>query len=344
MHDYLKGCKARPDKESLIIHMGHATSLWMLTIFILVFFVTSSYLDLEVSDATGYAIEHKGMSLREWISFLIISVIFLVVSMSWSGFNSVKIILSYKERIKFSVIIFLIVFLTLGFMYLQNFESICGDLPISSLYNTDKKELSKIFYACTGKIKLLEADAYIGSYPSCQIWREVLIFSSLAILGILMFFSAIVMSLLVSSVSLLTIDYRASEEMFRRRTREIYMGLYSSAAMLTAAVFLTYCLNHLFSALGARDLVYYVSENRFMATGLFFTLMLSVIYIPLFIKRNFLLNDHLIKKGFASKEDIENWYAVNLLERRAGVDFFGISAILIPVITGVLINVLSKHP
>nr|VFK55321.1 MAG: hypothetical protein BECKTC1821F_GA0114240_100672 [Candidatus Kentron sp. TC] len=254
----------------------------------------------------GYAIclaDIEWGDTRKWMFLWNISVVFLVVSMMWSSLVSIGIILNYRKQMVFWIL-FSIVFFMIGLMY----------TPFI--------------------ISLMDPE---GIFSNMEDEKPVVILVTLNI------FSVIVMSLLVSSISLLTIDYRDSEKMIKQRTEEIYMSLYSSAALLTAGVLEVYCLSEWSTKLNS-VIEHLPSKDMATEIALFFTLMLAVIYIPLFLKRNKLLDNFLLKKNFESKKEIEDWYARNLLEKRAGVDFFGISAFLLPVMTGVLVNVISSRP
>ena len=78
-----------------------------------------------------------------------------------------------------------------------------------------------------------------------------------------------------------------------------------------------------------------------IAGGLFLTVFLLVVYVPLFMKRNERLRIHLRNLDLATKADIENWYAVNHLEKDMGASVNDIVAYTLPIATGIMVNILS---
>nr|VFK26976.1 MAG: hypothetical protein BECKMB1821G_GA0114241_102443 [Candidatus Kentron sp. MB]VFK31235.1 MAG: hypothetical protein BECKMB1821I_GA0114274_102142 [Candidatus Kentron sp. MB]VFK75409.1 MAG: hypothetical protein BECKMB1821H_GA0114242_102143 [Candidatus Kentron sp. MB] len=317
MHNYLKDDNVAQDTESLSINVfaGH---IWMPVLIVFIFFLaifSLGLVGLEVNSLKE-AIEHR------WASLWSLSISFSIISLIWSVCNSYKIIKNHSEYIKAGYVIFFLIILL--------FSSIC----ISTCYIEYQNWLvgcKEFFFAGATAMALLEDNINKSMMPTISM--VVPIIEILAIVAIL---------LIAVAVSLLTMDPRDSEDMIRQKSTEAYNSLYSSTILLTAGVLELYCLFSWASVCGT-EADKYIRDSIVITAGLFFTLMLGAAYIPLFIRRNEMLRNRLIKKGFRSRKEIDDWYAVNLLKRKAGTDFFSISAFLLPVIAGTLANVLSGY-
>lgn len=78
--------------------------------------------------------------------------------------------------------------------------------------------------------------------------------------------------------------------------------------------------------------------------GLFFSALLVLVYLPLLTERNRLIGEIIRNKKFQTKQEMHDWLAVNDISKNIGGQPFDLMAFILPVITGVAVNVLSKLP
>lgn len=287
----------------------NATPLMMLLILVCLFLFVFFTLDLHTFDVT----DNKEAVDFKWRLFWGLSIILLIISMLWSYTISSSMVHHYlsAQQNKKKIFVLIYIFLTIIAALVAFFPFDFGGAAGESLQEMIRKNTAIDISLITDVMNTL---------------------------------AAITVTLLVIGLSLLAINTEESEAAIQKKTLYIHRSLYSSSVLLAAGILEIFCLFRWPVALDpTQSHQVEVSSALIITAGLFYSLMLAIVYIPLFIKRNEALNRYMKKQKFTSKEELDNWYAINHMEKESGAGFNDVVAFILPIATGLLINVLSSR-
>lgn len=126
------------------------------------------------------------------------------------------------------------------------------------------------------------------------------------------------------------------------KVKDIYSSLYSSSVLLAVGVMEVFCLYQWAAQFGDGKISKAVADAVSIDVGLFFSALLLLVYLPLLTVRNELIGEIVMKKAFQTKQEMDDWFSDNGIRKNIGGRPFDLMAFILPVVTGVAVNILSK--
>lgn len=243
-----------------------------------------------------------------WRLYWGLSVVALMMALAWSYSTSIRITI---ERLSKSG----------RFIYLA------GNVALAAIIATVAH-----FYEVGGRNAAVQLQALAES-TSIDIPGIIWFLNFLAILTI---------AAIVITATILILEAGETEPAIRRKTTDLHRSLYSSSALLGAGIVEVFCLYGWAASQSADLHAKSANTSLTIAAGILFSLILLAIYVPLFMKRNELLKNFVVAKEFNSKGELDDWYAINHLEKVSGSGPYDVIAFALPIISGVAVNVLSR--
>jgi len=161
---------------------------------------------------------------------------------------------------------------------------------------------------------------------------------ALKIINITNVFAILCVILMIFSSSILLLKGGRSDSDISRITKEIYLSFHSSSLLLMFGTLEVFCLYKWFSEPNGKVNSIMV-ESMVISAGSLFTFILILTYYPLFSARNKWLSKIIKGKKFSKKSDIDDWFATNGIEEKAGGGVINFLTIAPPLIVGLIVNI-----
>lgn len=157
-------------------------------------------------------------------------------------------------------------------------------------------------------------------------------------------FAGLVVFLIIANISIIYSHMSSGERSIDMISKEIRNSFHTSSVFLAIGIIEIYFLYSWGASCSGDDSILpLTSKPLILGAGAFYSLMLLLIYVPLFSRRDEIVEKNIRKMNFQTKKQLSDWCIVNSVEEKSGREFKDILAFMSPIISGVAINILSKY-